>query len=82
LDEAEFKLAVQCYPDLADQTGLHYLPRSATAGMNVGSDAYFDNEAILEQFERLFRMLKFKSAYTGHEIEVIVDNARTHTTKE
>ena len=26
-------------------------------------------------------MLEFKQAYKGHRIEIIVDNARTHTTK-
>ena len=43
---------------------------------------YFDNETILNQFERLFQLLPFKTEYKGHDFEVIVDNARTHSAKE
>ncbi|CAF4608342.1 unnamed protein product, partial [Didymodactylos carnosus] len=46
------------------------------------SDLYMDNELILEQFERLFQMLQFKEEYKTHTIEVLVDNARTHISKE
>jgi transposase len=48
----------------------------------VGQDNYFDNEAVLKQFERLFQLLPFKSEYAGHDVEVVVDNARTHSAKE
>ena len=52
-----------------------------TLSINIGTDAYFDNDTILSQFERPFQMLEFKQAYKGHRIEIIVNNARTHTTK-
>ena len=57
------------------------MSRTATATITIGSDAYFDNETILNQFERLFQMLEFKREYKNHAIEIVVDNARTHTTK-
>ena len=42
---------------------------------------YVDNDTILNQFEGHFQMLKFKQAYRGHRIQIIVDNARIHTAK-
>ena len=82
LNEKEFDRAVQQYPHLSSMADVQYLPRSATAGMNVGSDNYFDNETVLDQFERFFQLIKFKSDFAGHAIEALVDNARTHTVKE
>ena len=35
--------------------------------------------SILRQFERFFKLVKFKNAFLNHSIEIIVDNARTHT---
>lgn len=57
------------------------MERTATASINVGYDAYFDNETILNQFERLFQMLEFKQDYKQHQIDIMVDNARTYTAK-
>ena len=48
----------------------------------MGYDLYFDNETILNQFERLFQLLPFKTEYEGHDFEIVVDNARTHSAKE
>ena len=42
----------------------------------------FDNDTILCQFEHLFQLLQFKEEYHGHDIEVVVDYARTHSTGE
>jgi len=81
LSEHEWKLAVEKYKTLTEDSGVCYLNRTATASINIGTDAYFDNETILSQFERLFQMLEFKQAYKDHQIEIIVDNARTHTAK-
>ncbi|CAF0955980.1 unnamed protein product [Didymodactylos carnosus] len=55
--------------------------RSATASIHVGQDSYFDNETVLEQFERLFQLIEFKEDFKNHKIEIVVDNARTHTAK-
>jgi len=82
LNETEYDAAVQFYPNLPHQTELLCSSSSAPAGVNVGLHAHFDNEAILTQFERLFQLLKFKSDYTEYDIEIIVDSAKTHTTKE
>jgi len=66
---------------LANDTDIDYVERSATASINVGQDSYFDNFTILEQFERLFQLLEFKEQYKDHTIVCVVDNARTHTAK-
>jgi len=81
LNEDEWKQAVAKYKTLTDNSDVNYVSRTATASINIGTDAYFDNDTILSQFERLFQMLEFKQAYKCHEIEIIVDNARTHTAK-
>ena len=55
---------------------------SATFGINLGCDMYFDNETIRNQFKRLFQLPLFKTEYTAHDPEIIVDNPRTHSAKE
>ena len=82
LSESEFMMASKVYPNLLNDSGIHYVQYSATAGINLGYDMYFDNETILSQFERLFQLLPFKAEYKGHDFEIIVDNARTHSAKE
>lgn len=81
LSENEWKQAVAKYKSLNADCDVNYVDRTATASINIGTDAYFDNDAILGQFERLFQMLEFKQEYTNNQIEIIVDNARTHTNK-
>ena len=81
LSNDEWAKAVQTFPELLDDDGLRYLKQSATVTSYLGTDPYFDNTIILMQFERLFKMLKFKDDYHDHEIEILVDNARTHTAK-
>ncbi len=61
---------------------LNYYPFSANAWIEQKKDNYFDNQQIQKQFERLFIMLKYKRSFENHQIEVIVDNARTHTAKK
>ncbi|CAF1284210.1 unnamed protein product [Rotaria sp. Silwood1] len=82
LSPAEWNQATQRYPKLLEEADIIYEKFSASAAINIGSDLYMDNELILEQFERLFQMLQFKEEYKMHTIEVLVDNARTHTSKE
>ncbi|CAF1671912.1 unnamed protein product, partial [Adineta ricciae] len=81
LNAAEFAEAVKHYPQLRTKCDIDYVEGSATASIHVGHDAYFDNATVLQQFERLFQMIKFKQAFKGHIIECVVDNARTHTAK-
>ncbi|CAF1391422.1 unnamed protein product [Adineta ricciae] len=69
------------YPSLNTSGEVDHVERTASASINIGSDAYFNNETILNQFERLFQMLQFKQYYKKHPIDIIVDNARTHTAK-
>ena len=79
LNEFEWNEAVKKYPELAEETEINYVSRTCTASLNVGNNNYFDNNTVLQQFERLFKLLEFKSEYQFHDIEVLVDNARTHT---
>ncbi|CAF4327610.1 unnamed protein product [Rotaria magnacalcarata] len=81
LNEREWMKAVEHYPDLLNDNGIRYGKYSATAFAHLGVDAYFDNSVILLQFERLFKLLKFKEEYQHHNIEILVDNATTHTAK-
>ena len=82
LTQSEFE-ASKVYPNLLmDGDGGCYKQYSATSGINLGYDMYFDNETILNQFERLFQLLPFKTEYKGHDFEVVVDNVRTHSAKE
>lgn len=83
VSEKEYDAATRCYPELlSDSIGLKFDDYSARAGINVGEDGYFDNDTILCQFERLFQLLSFKEGYKGHDIEIVVDNARTHSARE
>ncbi|CAM4804120.1 unnamed protein product [Rotaria magnacalcarata] len=66
---------------LGEEQDINYIERSASASMNVDSDAYFDNSTILTQFERFFKLLQFKKCFSNHQIEIIVDNARTHSAR-
>ncbi|CAF4797658.1 unnamed protein product [Rotaria sp. Silwood1] len=81
LSKSEYEKALVKYPQLANDTGITYVERTATGSINVGQDSYFDNATILEQFERLFQLLEFKEEYKDHVIECVVDNARTHSAK-
>jgi len=85
LSEEEWENASNQYPELEEpgscfDTDNH----SANASMEPGKnrDGYFDNKAILEQFERLFKMIKFKTIFRNNKIVLLVDNARTHTAKK
>ena len=83
LSDTEFKLATKKYPELAS-TENFYLKNSSTILLEPGKakDGYVDNVMILEQFERLFKLIKFKKSYQNKKIKLLVDNATTHTAKE
>ena len=72
---------IQKYPQLLNDNGIRYGKYSATVFAHLGVNSYFDNSVILFQFERLFKLLELKEEYRNHTIEVLVDNATTHTTK-
>ncbi len=82
LNEKEWMNAVRKYPELLDDTDLRYEKYSATITAHLGVDSYFDNNIILLQFECLFKLIQFKEEYHHHKIEMLVDNARTHTAKQ
>ena len=85
LSEDEYREAVRVNPELEEPDDrCEFDERSANASMEPGKnkDGYFDNKAILEQFERLFKFLKFKTIFKNHKIVLLVDNARTHTAKK
>ena len=82
LSNAEFALAAKNFPSLSNPNGINYLKNTASAGINVGEEGYFNNETILAQVECLFMLLPFKKAFDDHVVEIVVDNARTHAAKE
>ena len=82
LNEKQYKEALKFYSELADDVAdVSYVEKTATGFIDVGSDSYFDNSTILTQFERLFKLLQFKSEVKSHNIEIIVHNATTYTAK-
>ena len=82
MDETEWAECLKENPQLNDLSIVEYEPRSANAGTVPSKDTYFTNETICEQFERLFVMLKYKRILKNHIIDLLVDNARTHTAKK
>ncbi|CAM4762659.1 unnamed protein product [Rotaria magnacalcarata] len=82
LSDVEYDKAVEKFPSLSSSDDLNYVQNSATAGINVGVEGYFNNEVILSQFERLFQLVSFKQDFEGHQFEVVVDNARTYSARE
>ena len=81
LDQTEFNQAIKENKKLLEKSDINYLKNSTNAWVEPKKDHFFNNCSILEQFERLFIMLKYKKAFQNCEIEVLVDNARTHSTK-
>ncbi|CAF1572998.1 unnamed protein product, partial [Didymodactylos carnosus] len=81
LSDSEFHSAVKKYPELSNTSGINYETNSATASIAIGTDNYFTNDVVLEEFERLFKLLPFKKEFKNCKFEVLVDNATTHTTK-
>ncbi len=79
LDNMEYNRAFKIFPELADND--EYVDKFATGSIDVGYYSYFDNSAILAQFERLFKLLQFKKEFQNYTIEIVVDNAKTHTAK-
>jgi len=82
LSDAEYRKAVKRFPTLSSSDDLNYVQNSATAGIDVGVEGYFNNETILSQFERLFQLISCKQDFEGHQVEIVVDNARTHSARE
>lgn len=83
LSDHEWSQAIVKYPSLIEPGVIFYEKNSCTASIQPGKEGYFNNETILSQFERLFQMLEFKTDFNHpvkHDIEVLVDNATTHTT--
>ena len=82
LSDAEWQKCFFKYPNIVDLHGVHYDALTCTGRIQPGAENYFCSETILAQFERLFQMLEFKEAFNKplkHDIEIVVDNARTHT---
>jgi hypothetical protein len=55
-----------------------------TGSIQPGQDNYLSYETVVNQFKRLFQMLQFKHDFNTpvkHQIEIVVDNARTHTSQ-
>ena len=59
LSEDEWKQVVAKCKTLTVDGDVDYLNRTTTASVNIGTGAYFNNDTILSQFERVFQMLEF-----------------------
>lgn len=82
LDEDEWKEAIKKYPELEQEDEfLNFFPYSANAWIEPKKNNYFDNDVILKQFERLFKLLPFKKCFKNCTFDILVDNAKTHSSK-
>lgn len=83
LSDEEFARALADYPELQEDPAenIKYFKNSATAYIEPKKDCYFDNDTLLKQFRRFFILLKYKTAFTDHKFEVLVDNSTTNATK-
>ena len=81
LSETEYEKVLEKYPELDEEENINYIERSASASAHVSSDVYFDNSTVLAQFERLFKLIEFKECFKNHRIEIVIDNARTHSAR-
>lgn len=80
LTDKEFEKACEKYPSLKETDSFYY-QNEASGQIVLDGKNYFDYEKILEQFERLFQLIEFCEAHYDHDIEILVDNATTHTSK-
>ncbi|CAF0939842.1 unnamed protein product [Adineta ricciae] len=59
----EWAAVVTKYHELLEYDGGQCIERSASGSIQVGFESYFDNDGIINQFTRLFKILPFKKAY-------------------
>jgi hypothetical protein len=75
LNDNEWSVAAEMFPQLLNpESKLHYFERSASVWLQTGKDNYIDNDVVLDQFVRLFNLLKFKKVLSHTSIEIMVDN--------
>jgi hypothetical protein len=82
LSDSEWENCIKKYPSVVNFHGVNYVDKTCTGSVEPGPGNYFSAETVLNQFERLFQMIEFKTVFhhpVKHDIEIIVDNARTHT---
>ena len=82
LSPKEMDECIAKYPNIEKFDGVNYVNKTCNRRIQPGHDNYFNSETILCELERLFQMLEFKSEFihpVRHTIEIVVDNARTHT---
>ena len=82
LAEKEFySQAVKQFPELALPSDIDHRAYSVTTSVFLERDSYCDNATILGRFERLFKLITFKTECKNAEIQLIGDNARAHSAK-
>jgi hypothetical protein len=79
LSENEFKQACIKYPSLKEKD--IWYDFEASGQIVLDGKNYFDNDKVLEQFERFCQMIEFSEALKDHKIEILFDHATTHTAK-
>lgn len=83
LDQDEWNDAIKEFPELNETDEiLEYYEFSANAYIEPKKDNYFCNSTIIKQFTRLFKLMRYKKKFFNHQVEIIVDNARTHSAKD
>lgn len=79
MKDDEWAVALKERPELKNDT--RYITKTATCIITPSKDNYFDNEAILHQFEQLIFLMRFSKIFkeVDYRVDLLVDNATTHT---
>ncbi|CAF0879176.1 unnamed protein product [Brachionus calyciflorus] len=77
----EWEEAIKNEPWLEENSNNGFIERSATALIFPSKENYFDNTSILEQFKRLFTLIRYSSIFksVNFRVDLLVDNATAHT---
>ena len=79
----EWKNACKDHLDIkVSEDAIEFSRNGAPSFIALNGENYSNNDTILYYFERMFKLLKYKSEFSGSRFEFLVDNAATHTKKD
>ncbi|CAF1336046.1 unnamed protein product [Rotaria sordida] len=78
LSEDEWKQAVTKYKSLSEDSDVNYLSRTATASINIGTDAYFDNDTILSLWCNQKAFVRSRTDQSFEKMIKLIADSRIH----
>ncbi|CAF3870821.1 unnamed protein product [Rotaria sordida] len=76
--EDEWKQAVTKYKSLSEDSDVNYLSRTATASINIGTDAYFDNDTILSLWCNQKAFVRSRTDQSFEKMIKLIADSRIH----